>query len=97
MFDRRNRADGRHRQQLRQTTHLPSGPEDPPGARDSQERPVSHLSDDELVLHYYGEDGPRMVAVERHLRSCAQCARAYAGLTRTLNAVTPPELVEPAD
>jgi len=58
---------------------------------------VSHLSDDELVLHYYGEDGPRMVAVERHLRSCAQCARAYAGLTRTLNAVTPPELVEPAD
>lgn len=58
---------------------------------------MSHLSDDDLVLHYYGEDGPRIVAAERHLRSCAQCARAYAGLARTLDAVTPPEFVEPAD
>ena len=58
---------------------------------------MSHLSDDELVLHYYGEEAPRLVAVERHLRSCAQCARVYEGLARTLNAVTPPELVEPAD
>jgi hypothetical protein len=58
---------------------------------------VSHLSDDDLVLHYYGEDGSRIVAVERHLRSCAQCTRAYEGLARTLNAVTAPELVEPAD
>ena len=58
---------------------------------------MSHLSDDDLVLHYYGEDGARMVAVERHLRSCAQCSRGYEELARTLNAVTPPELVEPAD
>ena len=58
---------------------------------------MSHLSDDDLVLHYYGEDGARIVDVERHLRSCAQCARGYEELARTLNAVTPPELVEPAD
>jgi succinate dehydrogenase/fumarate reductase cytochrome b subunit len=58
---------------------------------------VSHLNDDDLVLHYYGEDGSRIVAVERHLRSCAQCAGAYERLARTLNAVTPPEFVEPAD
>lgn len=58
---------------------------------------MTHLSDDELVLHYYREDGPRIVAVERHLRSCARCAGAYAALARTLNAVTPPEFVEPAD
>ena len=58
------------------------------------ERDVSHLSDDELVLHYYGEDGPRLVAAERHLRSCAQCARTYETLARTLSAVTPPEFVE---
>jgi len=50
---------------------------------------VSHLGDEELVLHYYGEDGPGLVAVERHLRTCAQCARAYEALARTLNAVTP--------
>lgn len=58
---------------------------------------MSHLNDDELVLHYYSEDGPRLVAVERHLRSCSQCALAFEALSRTLNAVTPPELVEPVD
>jgi succinate dehydrogenase/fumarate reductase cytochrome b subunit len=58
---------------------------------------VNHLDDDELVLHYYGEDGSRVVAVERHLRSCWQCALAFAELSRTLNAVAPPEFVEPAD
>lgn len=57
---------------------------------------MSHLSDDDLVLHYYGEDGPRIVAAESHLRSCAQCARAYETLARTLSAVTPPEFVEVA-
>lgn len=58
---------------------------------------MSHLNDDELVLHYYSEDGPRLVAVERHLRSCSQCALAFEELSRTLNAVTPPEFVEPVD
>ena len=58
---------------------------------------MSHLSDDELVLHYYGEDGPQIVAVERHLNSCAQCARAYEMLDGTLTAVTPPEFVEALD
>ena len=58
---------------------------------------MSHLGDEELVLHYYGEDGPQLVAVERHLRTCAQCARAYEALAQTLNAVTPPEYVEPVD
>jgi len=58
---------------------------------------VSHLSDDELVLHYYGEDGPEIVSVERHLRSCDQCARSFAALSQTLTAVTPPEFGEGAD
>jgi succinate dehydrogenase/fumarate reductase cytochrome b subunit len=58
---------------------------------------VSHLTDDDLVLHYYGENGRRVVAAEHHLRSCAQCAQAYDALARTLNAVTPPELVEAPD
>jgi succinate dehydrogenase/fumarate reductase cytochrome b subunit len=58
---------------------------------------VSHLRDDDLVLLYYDEDGPRLVAAGRHLQSCAQCARAYEALARTLTAVTPPELVEPPD
>lgn len=58
---------------------------------------MSHLTDDDLVLHYYGEDGPRVVAAGRHLQSCAHCAQAYDALARTLNAVTPPELVEVPD
>lgn len=58
---------------------------------------MTHLSEDDLVLHYYGEDGPDMVAAERHLRSCAQCARAYETLARSLNAVTPPEFVGSVD
>ena len=58
---------------------------------------MTHLGDDELVLHYYGEDGTRLVAAERHLRSCAQCARAYESLAHTLSAIIPPEAVEAAD
>jgi succinate dehydrogenase/fumarate reductase cytochrome b subunit len=55
---------------------------------------VSHLRHDDLVLHYYGEDGPRLLEVERHLQTCSECAIAYEALARTLGAVTPPEFVE---
>ncbi|HEY1302503.1 MAG TPA: hypothetical protein VGF24_03080 [Vicinamibacterales bacterium] len=58
---------------------------------------MNHLSDDDLVLHYYGEDGTQLVAAERHLRSCARCARAYETIARSLNAVTPPEFVGAVD
>jgi len=58
---------------------------------------VNHLTDDELVLHYYDEDGPDLVRVERHLTTCVDCTRAYEGLARTLRAVTPPDVVEAPD
>jgi succinate dehydrogenase/fumarate reductase cytochrome b subunit len=58
---------------------------------------LRHLNEDDLILHYYGEDGPETVAVERHLQSCAQCTDAYDALTRTLTVVTPPEIVEAPD
>jgi hypothetical protein len=58
---------------------------------------VNHLNDDELVLHYYGEDGSRLLAAERHLGSCARCAHAYETIVRSLNAVTPPDVVEAPD
>ena len=55
---------------------------------------MNHLTDDELVLHYYDEDGPDLVRAERHLETCVDCAQAYEGLARTLRAVTPPDVVE---
>ena len=58
---------------------------------------MSHLTDDELVLHYYDEDGPGLMSAERHLETCVDCARAYEGLARTLRAVTPPDVVEAPD
>jgi succinate dehydrogenase/fumarate reductase cytochrome b subunit len=58
---------------------------------------VSHLSDDDLVLHYYGEEGWDVVAAASHLHTCERCARAFDRLSRSLDAVTPPEFVGPID
>ena len=58
---------------------------------------MNHLTDDELVLHFYDEDGPDLVRAERHLETCVDCARAYEGLARTLRAVTPPDVIEAPD
>ena len=58
---------------------------------------MSHLTDDELVLHFYDEDGADIVRVERHLETCVDCARTYEGLAHTLRAVTPPAIVEAPD
>lgn len=58
---------------------------------------MNHLTDDELVLHYYDEDGPDLVRAQRHLETCVDCARAYEGLARTLRAVAPPDVVEAPD
>jgi succinate dehydrogenase/fumarate reductase cytochrome b subunit len=58
---------------------------------------VTHLTEDDLVLLYYGEGGTRLVGAERHLQACAPCARAYESLAHTLTAVTPPDVVEAPD
>ena len=48
---------------------------------------MSHPSEDELILHYYGEGGASP-AVEAHLSSCAACATAFATLRADLSSVT---------
>src|SRR5271165_3478856 len=51
-----------------------------------------HLSAEELIVHYYGEDATAN-QVERHLKACAQCAREYSALQRDLGGIkslTPP-------
>ena len=55
----------------------------------------NHLSEDELILHYYGEidraDRPR---VESHLTSCAECQVAHEKLRRVMTMVDAASPVE---
>lgn len=47
---------------------------------------MNHLSEEQLILHYYGEEGETLT-VERHLEECGDCRAAYGGLQRVLNVV----------
>jgi hypothetical protein len=54
---------------------------------------MTHCSDDDLVLHYYGEDErPRV-----HLAACPECALRYHALTSVLQAVTAIDVPERSD
>jgi hypothetical protein len=43
---------------------------------------MNHLSDEELIAHVYAEDDGN--AVQQHLAACAECAKAYSGLSSDL-------------
>src|SRR5258708_21459787 len=44
---------------------------------------IAHLSEDQLILHYYGETPA--VEVDSHLSACEDCRAAYVDLQRLLN------------
>jgi hypothetical protein len=48
-----------------------------------------HYNEEELILHYYGENRGGGRHVERHLESCSPCRTAYQALARTLALVVP--------
>lgn len=49
---------------------------------------MSHLTDDDLVLHYYGEmEGPTRATMHRHLDACEDCRERFATLQRVLAVV----------
>ena len=54
---------------------------------------MTHYTEDELILHYYGEDRARP-DVERHLAACDECAAAYHSMAETLELVVAPEVPE---
>jgi hypothetical protein len=55
----------------------------------------SHLTDEDLVLHYYGElDEPAAASVTGHLADCRDCRASFARLQRTL-ALVAAEMPEP--
>ena len=53
----------------------------------SDEPRREHASEDELILHYYGES-PAPAAVESHLHACGSCQAAWDALCAALDAVT---------
>ncbi|HUQ87526.1 MAG TPA: hypothetical protein VM096_08215 [Vicinamibacterales bacterium] len=54
-----------------------------------------HLSEDELILHYYGEiERADKARVDSHLESCAECQSAKAKLHRVMTMVDSAAMVE---
>lgn len=50
---------------------------------------MPHLTDDDLVLHYYGElDADNASGAETHLAGCGDCRRRHVRLQRVLAAVS---------
>lgn len=47
---------------------------------------MNHLTEEELILHYYGEEGDALAA-EQHLDQCDACRGVYCSLQRVLNVV----------
>ena len=53
---------------------------------------MNHLSEEQLILHYYGEEGDSetrrdALAAEQHLDECVECRGVYSSLQRVLNVV----------
>lgn len=53
---------------------------------------MTHLTEDELILHYYGEDDDKVV--EPHLSQCANCRAEFQELQRVLALVSGDPLPE---
>jgi hypothetical protein len=47
---------------------------------------MNHLSEEQLILHYYGEEGDAL-ASEKHLEECPGCREIYSSLQRVFNVV----------
>lgn len=47
---------------------------------------MTHLTEEELILHYYSEEGDAFAAAQ-HLDQCGECRAHFASLQRVLNVV----------
>ncbi|HEX3093364.1 MAG TPA: hypothetical protein VHW72_12110 [Candidatus Angelobacter sp.] len=56
---------------------------------------MNHLSEEQIVLHYYG-DAEEAAEVERHLAACPECRAEFARVRSTLKQIEPLEVPEPA-
>lgn len=55
-----------------------------------------HVTEDDLILHYYGEGEASEHGVETHLTACAGCREAFEGLRRVMEAIDAAAVPEPA-
>src|SRR5262249_22605529 len=56
---------------------------------------MNHLSEEQIVLHYYGDaDAPG--EVEKHLSACTECQAEFARVQSMLRQIEPIEVLEPA-
>ena len=56
---------------------------------------MNHLSEEQIVLHYYG-DAEEASEVERHMATCPDCRAEFARVQATLKQIEPLEVPEPA-
>ena len=56
---------------------------------------MNHLSEEQIVLHYYG-DAEDTTEVERHLATCPECRAEFVRVQSTLKQIEPLEVPEPS-
>ena len=57
-----------------------------------------HASDEDLILHFYGEGGPdEERRIDEHLEGCRQCRQAWTELGDTLKLVDAAKVPEPGE
>jgi hypothetical protein len=57
---------------------------------------MAHLTEDDLILRYYGETGADDAArADAHLRSCSSCRESWTDLTETMKLVDAAPVPEP--
>jgi hypothetical protein len=57
---------------------------------------MHHLTDEDLILHFYGEGGPgEERRIDDHLAGCSECRQAWAELGETLKLVDAAKVPEP--
>src|ERR1700730_14282438 len=57
---------------------------------------MTHCTEDDLILHYYGEK-PGHSDIDHHLAACSVCSASYRSIAETLQLVVAPEVPERDD
>jgi predicted anti-sigma-YlaC factor YlaD len=56
----------------------------------------NHVTDDDLILHFYGEANSEAPRIDAHLAECADCCENWNALQQTLKMVDSAEVPEQA-